>query len=151
MIASEKIIHICEQGKFCFKKVKVKVAHLCLILCDPVDCIVHGILQARILEWIAVPFTRGTLQPRNRTQISCIASGLFISWATREALFFKKETVNHRDQKTTFNVFSLWLKENNSRGLFFSAYSHSICIWKNPEVLPISKLASFALSMHNVL
>ena len=45
-------------------KVKVKVAQWCLTLCDPVDCTVHGILQARILEWVAFPFSRGSFQPR---------------------------------------------------------------------------------------
>ena len=47
----------------------------------------HGlyILQARILEWVAFPFSRGSSQPRDRTQISCIAVGFFTSWATREA------------------------------------------------------------------
>ena len=39
-------------------KVKVKVSQLCLTLCDPMDCIVHGILQARLLEWVASPFSR---------------------------------------------------------------------------------------------
>ena len=46
--------------------VKVKVAQSCLTLCDPMDCIVHGLLQARILEWVAVPFSRGSSQPRDR-------------------------------------------------------------------------------------
>ena len=45
-------------------KVKVKVAQSCLTLCDPMDCTVHGILQARILEWVAIPFSRGSSQPR---------------------------------------------------------------------------------------
>ena len=54
-------------------------------LWDPKDCIVHGILQARILEWVAFPFSRGSSQPRNGTQISHIAGGFFTSWATREA------------------------------------------------------------------
>ena len=39
-------------------KVKVKVSQLCLTLCYPMDCIVHGILQARLLEWVASPFSR---------------------------------------------------------------------------------------------
>ena len=47
---------------------------------------VHGILQARVLEWVAVPSSRGSSQPRDRTQVSCIAGGFFTSWATREAL-----------------------------------------------------------------
>ena len=45
--------------------VKVKVAQLCPILCDNMDCAVHGILQARILEWVACPFSSGSSQPRN--------------------------------------------------------------------------------------
>ena len=45
--------------------VKVKVAQLCPILCDHMDCAVHGILQARILEWVALPFSRGSCQPRS--------------------------------------------------------------------------------------
>ena len=44
----------------------------------------HGILQARILEWVTVPFSRGSSQPRGWTQVSRIASILFISWVTRE-------------------------------------------------------------------
>ena len=49
------------------------------------DYTVHGILQARILEWVAFPFSRGSSQPRDRTQVSCIAGGLFTTWVTREA------------------------------------------------------------------
>ena len=64
-------------------KVKVKIAQSCLTLYDPVDC-VHGILQARILEWVAFPFSEGSSQPRDQTQVSHIAGGFFTSWATRE-------------------------------------------------------------------
>ena len=46
---------------------------------------VHGILQARILEWVAFPFSRGSFQPRDQTQVFHIAGGFFTSWATREA------------------------------------------------------------------
>ena len=49
------------------------------------DFTVHGILQARILEWVAVPFSRGSSQPRDQTQVSHIAGRFFTSWATREA------------------------------------------------------------------
>ena len=45
----------------------MKVAQSCLTLCDPMDYTVHGILQARILEWEAVPFSRGSSQPRDQT------------------------------------------------------------------------------------
>ena len=53
--------------------VVVKVTQSCPTLCDPMDYTVHAILQARILEWVAVPFSRGSSQPRNQTQVSCIA------------------------------------------------------------------------------
>ena len=65
--------------------IKVKVTRLCPTLCDPLDYTVHGILQARILEWVAFPFSRGSSQPRGQTQVSRIAGGFFTSWATREA------------------------------------------------------------------
>ena len=64
---------------------KVQVAQSCPTLCDPMDYIAHGILQAIILEWVAIPFSRGSSQPRDQTQVSCTAGGFFISWATREA------------------------------------------------------------------
>ena len=59
-------------------KAKVKVTKSCLTICDPMDYTVHGILQARILEWVAFPFSRGSSQLRDRTQVSCIVGGLFI-------------------------------------------------------------------------
>ena len=49
------------------------------------DYTVHGILQARIPEWVAIPFSRGSSQPRDQTQVSLIAGGFFSSWAPREA------------------------------------------------------------------
>ena len=64
--------------------VKVKVAQLCPTLCNSMDYTVHGILQARILEWVAFPFFRGSSQPRDRTQVSHIGR-FFTSWPTREA------------------------------------------------------------------
>ena len=65
---------------------EVKVVHLCPTLCDPMDYTVHGILQAGLLEWVAFPFSRGSSQPRDQAQASCIAGGFFIGRATREAL-----------------------------------------------------------------
>ena len=46
---------------------------------------VHGILQARVLDWVAFSFSRVYSQPRDQTQVSCISDGFFTSWATREA------------------------------------------------------------------
>ena len=62
-----------------YKAVKVKVTQLCPTLCNPMDYTVHGILQARILERVAFPFSRGSSQPRNRTQVFHIAGGFFTS------------------------------------------------------------------------
>ena len=67
------------------KLVKVKVTQLCPTICNPMGCIVDGILQARILEWVAFPFSRGSSQPRDRTHLSHNAGGFFTSWATRKA------------------------------------------------------------------
>ena len=60
-------------------KVKVKVTESCPTLCDPTDYAVHGILQARILEWVAVPFSRGSSQSRDQTQVSHFAGRFFTS------------------------------------------------------------------------
>ena len=68
-------------------KNEMKVAQSCLTVCDTMDSTVHGILQARILEWVAFPFSRGSSQPRDWTQVSCTGGGFFTSWATREAHF----------------------------------------------------------------
>ena len=55
-----------------------EVTKSCLTLCSPIDYTVHGILQARILEWVAFPFSRRSSKPRDQTQVSCIASGFFL-------------------------------------------------------------------------
>ena len=67
------------------KKLKVKVTQSCPTLCKPMDYVVHEMLQARILEWVAFPFSRTSSQPRDGTQVSCPAGRFFTSWATREA------------------------------------------------------------------
>ena len=68
----------------------VLVPQLCPSLWNPVNCSlpgssVHGILQARILKWVVIPFSRRSSQPRDRTRVSCITGGFFTVWATREA------------------------------------------------------------------
>ena len=59
------------------------------ILCDPMNCslpgsLLRGISQSSILGWVAIPFSKGSSQPRGRTQVSCTASEFFTNWATRE-------------------------------------------------------------------
>jgi len=67
-----------------------EVTQSCPTLCNPMDCSppgssVHGIVQARVLEWIAISFSRGSSWPRDRTQVSCIAGRHFTVWATGES------------------------------------------------------------------
>ena len=69
---------------------EAKVAQLCQTLCDPMDysppgSSVHGILQARVLEWVAMPSSKESFQPRDRTKVSHIAGRFFTIWDTREA------------------------------------------------------------------
>ena len=67
-------------------KFKGKVTQSCPTLCDPMDHRVHGILQATILHWVAIPFSWGSSQPRNRTQDSCVAGGFFTNYQGFQAL-----------------------------------------------------------------
>ena len=92
-------------------KVKVLVAQLCPTLCNPMDCSqtgssVHGILQARILEWVAISFSRGSSWPKAQTQASYIAGRFFTIWATRE---------------------SVTLEPNKRKSVTASNFSPSIC------------------------
>ena len=78
-------------------KVKVKVAQSCLTLCHPMDCIVRGILQARILEWIAYPFSSGSSRLRNQTSVSCNTGGFLTKWAIRETESCKSQILYEED------------------------------------------------------
>ena len=61
----------------------------------PMDYTVHGILQARILEWVAFPSSSGSFQPRDWTRVSCIAGRFFTNWATSEACVYWSHNTNH--------------------------------------------------------
>ena len=65
---------------------KVKAAQSCLTLCDFMDYTDHGILQTRIREWVTVPSSRGSSQPKDQTQVSHIADEFFTNWAIREGV-----------------------------------------------------------------
>ena len=104
----ERKMQCCKEASFSFDRhLKVKVAQSCLTLCDPMDCIylytytytyifiyiytrvyiyilhLYIFLQARILEWVAFPFSRKSFQSRDQTQVSRIAGRFITSWATR--------------------------------------------------------------------
>ena len=76
------------------------ITQLCITLRSSLDCslpdsFVHGILQARILEWVAISFFRGFSQSRDQTQVSCIASRFFTVWAIMEAWILVCPRINH--------------------------------------------------------
>ena len=76
LIAKEGfLISPCNSLELCIQmgESESEVAQSYRTLCDPMNYTVHGILQARILKWVAFPFSRGPSQPRDRTQVSCIA------------------------------------------------------------------------------
>ena len=93
---------------------EVLVAQSWLTLCDPMGYSppgpsVRGILQARILQWVAISFSRGSSRPRDRTEDSCIAGRFLIIWGTREVLeqwrpLFKYSKVPQASRKTEFWV-----------------------------------------------
>ena len=86
---------------------KVKVTQSFPTLCDLMDHTVHGILQARILEWVAFPFSRGYSQPRDQTQVSYIAGRFFTSWVTREAHRCERWTIK-KTERWKIDAFNLW-------------------------------------------
>ena len=101
-------------------------------LCNPIDCSlpgssVHELLQARVLEWIASPLSRGSSQPRDRIQVSRITGGFFTVWATREAQYCQKLIIKEgvgsagagNPPMNTHSYFSLqcqpWVDRNGNR------------------------------------
>ena len=93
------------------KKSESEVAQSSPTLYDPVDCgplgsSIQGILQARILEWVAISFSRGSPRPRDQTQVSRIAGRCFKLWATREAQSEKKGMPKNVQTTTTIALIS---------------------------------------------
>ena len=91
LVNKETVILLLGLQLFC-----AKLLQFCLTLCNPIDCSplgssVHGILQARILEWVAMPSSRGSSGPRDRTHVSwvsCTAKWILYHWVTWETLSF---------------------------------------------------------------
>ena len=90
---------------------KVLVTQSCPTLCNPMDCSqpgssVHGIFEARILEWVSMPFSRRSPWPRGQTQVSSIAGKFYTVWATREVQFSSIlwQCYKVTDENTTFII-----------------------------------------------
>ena len=114
----------------------VLVTQSCLTLCNPMFCSppsssVHGVLQARILEWVAISFSRGSSWPRNQTWISCIAGRFFIIWATREALSLSP-TATHTRFQILFHYRLL-------QGFVYSSLENLIMKWTQASYTFIKK------------
>ena len=115
----------CSLRKKTSEWVKALVIQACPTLCDPVDSSppgssVHGILQARTLEWVAIPFSRESSQPKGRTPISYITGRFFTVWATREALWTEGGPVF-----VTLKPPSLWSFVAATTGHWYSVFEAS--------------------------
>ena len=100
-----------------------KVLQSCPTLCDPIDgslsgSSVHGILQARTLEGVAIPFSRGSSRPRDQTWVSCIVGRRFTVWATREVHHWRRDLGKKKNQNTQNFWFELisFIKHINAGG-----------------------------------
>ena len=113
-----------------------------LTLCDPTDCglpgsSVHGILEARILEWVAIPFSRGSSWPRDRTWVSHIAGRFFTVWATRETQvgynYTKKLFLNESLLPQSFisrsTISAIWQPEENCSSWYLRTAIPAGKIW----------------------
>ena len=105
------------------------VTKLCQNLCDPMDyslpgSFVHGIFQARILEWVAISFLRGSFQPRDRTLVSCLAGGFSTAMPPEKPIcYFRAE------QKFEHKIFDIM------RLLIFLRWNNGTEFKKNPYLL----------------
>ena len=118
------------------------------ILCDPIDCSppgssVHGILQARILEWVAIPFFQGSSRPRKWAHVSCIAGSFFTVWATRDLLaFFLRCNSNYMCISSVWNIWQM-------TKIFSSKPTPSMSLWN--YLSPVTRSSSVQVSPPTVL
>jgi len=124
-------------------KVKVLVSQSHLSLSDPMDfslpgSSVHGILQARIMEWTAISFFRGSSRPRDQTRVSCTAGRFFTIWTTKETpdsslLVYKKVTVFYILILHTTTLLNLFINSNSFLVGFRIFYILSIISFANSD------------------
>ena len=134
------------QHHYC-KCVCVLVTQSCPTLCDPMNCSlpgfsVYGNLQARILEWIAIPFSRGSSWPRDQTLVSWIADRFFTIWATGKSFIIARYPVNPNK-----------LTEDVAMSMFFFLANHTIHIiqeisQKAPSPLWTTPVSTLQASPH---
>ena len=124
------------------------VAKSCPTLCNSVDCSppgssVHGILQARILEWVVIPFSRGSSQPRDRTQVSYIAGRFLTNWATRKA-----QNIFGVGANGWFHLFHLLASLQNDLLGHALLFTHCLCLATTGCFIDLSNLACPSRVIH---
>ena len=128
-----------------------EVTQSCPTLCNPMDCSlqgssVHEIFQARLLEGVAIPFSRGSSWPRDQTWVSCTAGRLFTIWATREAIVRGRGSISHFSPMDT-KLFSINLLQSLSlpqHNAGFIIYQMSMCNWVCPG-LTVNSTSDFSI------
>ena len=103
--------------------IKVKYAQLHLTLCDPMDYIVYGLLQARILQWVAFPFSRRSSQPRDQTQVSLVAGRILYQLSHKGSPYYVSRSLNICLQMPFLNTISGHMRREldweNSQGKIY--------------------------------
>ena len=107
----------------------MKITQLCPTLCESMDCSlpvssVHGILQARILKWVAVPFSSRSSWPKNQTGVFYIAGRFFTNWATRKAHGRKQRRTKEPLNVGEREAWKSWLKARHSENEDHGIWSH---------------------------
>ena len=125
------------------------VSHLvisCPTLCSPMDCSLPGfsvciILQARMLEWVAIPFSSGSSQHRDQTQVSCTAANSFTVWPTRLFFFFPKYDIKWLSYNISQDKHQSTIQESWICGVVGNNSSSSLCTfpgyWKFTQTKPM--------------
>ena len=129
-----------------------EVAQSCPTLWDPMDCSlpgssVHGILQARILEWVGAPFSRGSSRPRDRTWVSHIAGRFFTIWATRDTQWVPEYpyAITFLNPVHLGDVMRLFLHQETWAEVVFSFHSEAAergCAFYLLQLCPLAKPAA---------
>ena len=146
---------MCSKVTHTYLKTESEAAQRCPALCDPMDCSplgssVHGILQVRILDWVAIPFSTGSSQPRHWTSISCTGGKLFTFWATREYIyifFFRFFSIIGYYKILNISVWLTSLSVIISRSIHFFPKGNSSFFFFRLSNIPLC-VCTTALSIH---
>ena len=122
----------------------------CVWLCDTMDCgapgsSVHGVLQARILEWVDIPFSRGSSQIRDRTQASCIAGRFFSVWAIRETCSIYRTSYQKLFGNANKHVLELQLHKTTENNWATEVLKSQGKAKKSTNLIPLVPLHSSAI------